>query len=74
MSSRVIHNEIGAAIRGLLASIPACDAPRAARADYQVRKAEVLDLIAATDAQLFMQARELAAMARTQACIIAREF
>lgn len=74
MSSRVIHDEIGAAIRALLASIPPFDAPLAARAGYQLRKAEVLDLLAATDAQLFMQGREMAEVARTQARIITRDF
>jgi len=74
MFSRVIHSEIGAAIRGLFASIPAHDAPRATRADYQVHKAEVLDLMAATDAHLFFQVREMAEVARTQARMIAREY
>lgn len=67
MSSRVVQSEIGTAIRALLASIPSSTASIYQCADYQTRKAEVLDFIAATDPCLAAQAGELAVRARQEA-------
>lgn len=62
--SRAIQSEVCAAIRALLAWVPPSTAPVQQRADYQIRKAEVFDLIAATDACLAIQAGQLADRAR----------
>lgn len=67
MSSRPVQLEVCAAIRALLASVPPFSASIQQRADYLVRKAEVLELIAATDPCLAAQAGQLADRARQQA-------
>ncbi len=69
--SRVVQSEVCTAIRALLASIPPFAASIPQRVDYQVRKAEVLDLVAATDPCLAIQAGELAARARQEANALA---
>jgi hypothetical protein len=71
--SRVVQSEVCIAIRALLASIPPCTAPRPQRAEYQIRKAEVFDLIAVTDPCLALQAGELAARARHEAHALATD-
>jgi hypothetical protein len=69
--SRVVQSEVCTAIRALLASIPPCTASIPQRADYQIRKAEVFDLLAATDPCLATQAGEAAARARHEAHALA---
>lgn len=69
--SRVIQLEVCTAIRALWASVPPFMAPIQQHADYQIRKAELLDLVAATDPCLYAQASELAVRARQEAHAIA---
>lgn len=69
--SRVVQTEVCTAIRALLASVPPFMASIQQHADYQIRKAEVLDLLAATDPCLAVQAGNLAARARQEAHTIA---
>lgn len=67
MGSLSMQTEVCAAIRSLLASVPPYGAAPHRRADYQIRKAEVLDMVAVTDPYLSAQARELAVHARYEA-------
>lgn len=69
-----IRAEICAAIRELLTEVPPYEAPAKRRADYQILKGEVLDLIAAvSDPCHAAQARELASQARYAARRVAVE-
>ena len=61
------------AIQNMLTEIPPYGARAQRRADFQLHKAEVFDLIAAVDAYIYHQAREIAAYARYQARSIGRE-
>lgn len=63
-----------AAVRKLLTDVPQYDATRRERANYQLYKAEVFDLLAGHDPFGAPQLREIADQARIQARIIAREF
>lgn len=74
MLSRSVQSEVCAAVRGLLSSVPPYGASSQQRADYQTRKAEVLDLIAAVDPSLAAQAGVLAARARHEARVAALEY
>jgi hypothetical protein len=69
--SRVVQSEVCTAIRTLLASIPPYTASMQQCIDYQIRKAEVFDLLAATDPCLSIQAGEAAARARHEAHALA---
>jgi hypothetical protein len=72
--SKLIEREISAAICALVATIPPHDATKRQRADYQIRKAEVLDLIAATHPAWAAQATTISARARHEARAIAVDY
>lgn len=72
--SRWVQLEVSAAVRALMASIPPHESSVQQRADYHVRKAEVLDLIAATNPAWAAQATALAARARHEARAIALDY
>ncbi|MGI9003529.1 MAG: hypothetical protein ACR2GH_18055 [Pseudonocardia sp.] len=61
-------------MRELLASVPRYGADSQQRADYQVRKAEVLDFLAAANPSQAAQAMALAARARYEARAIALDY
>lgn len=65
--SRVIQLEVCAAIRALLASVPPFTASVQQRANYHIRKAEVLDFVSVADPGLTIPAGELANRARQEA-------
>lgn len=69
--SRWIQTEVAAAIRGLWSSVPSQAASVQLWADWYARKAEVFDLIAATNPAWSAQASALAARARYEARSIA---
>lgn len=73
-ASRIVHNEVCIAIRTLLAEVPSLSASRDQRSAWQLRKAEVLDLMAATDPAVAAEARALAARARYEARVIASDY
>jgi DTW domain-containing protein YfiP len=73
-ASRVVQNEVCIAIRALLAGVPSLSATPEQRSAFQLRKAEVLDLLAATDPVVAAEARQLAARARYEARAIASEY
>ena len=72
--SRSIEREISAAICALVAMIPPHDATKRQRADYQIRKAEVLDLVAATRPAWAAQATAISARARHEARVISVDY
>lgn len=73
-ASRVVQAEVCIAIRALLAEVPSLTASTEARAAFQLRKAEVLDLLAATDPVVAAEARALAARARHEARAISFDY
>lgn len=73
-ASRIVQNEVRIAIRTLLAEVPPLSASRDQRSAWQLRKAEVLDLMAATDPAVAAEARALAARARYEARAIASDY
>jgi len=72
--SRVVEAEVGAAVRELLSSVPPQGAGSQARADWYVRKAEVLDFVAATHPQWAAQSIGLAVRSRAEARAIACDY
>ena len=72
--SRWVELEIAAAIRMLLASIPPQETTTRQRADYQLRKAEVLDWLAATHPAWAAQATAISARARHEARALALDY
>jgi hypothetical protein len=71
MTLHLVRVETCVAIRALLSSVPRTGASAQQRADYYLRKAEVLDLLAATYPSLATPARELADQARREAARLA---
>jgi hypothetical protein len=65
--SRVIHIELGYALRLLVSSVPSLRASADQRSDYHLLKAEVLDLMAAANPTIAAQALQLADKARREA-------
>jgi len=72
--SRVVQAEVSAAMRELLSSIPPHGASSQARVDWHLRKAEVLDFVAATHPQYAAQAMTLALRARSEARAISSDY
>lgn len=66
-ASRVVQNEVCIAIRSLLAEVPPLTASPEQRSVFQLRKAEALDWLAASDPVVAAEARALAARARHEA-------
>jgi hypothetical protein len=66
-SSRLINDEVSYAVRLLLSTVPSLRAPAEQRSDYQLVKAEVFELLAATDPSIAAQALQLANAARREA-------
>lgn len=73
-SSQVVRAEVGYAVRMLLSLVPPLRAPAEQRSDYQLLKAEIYDLIAATNPSVAVQASIVAEAARREARIIALDF
>ena len=69
-SSHVVNTEVGYAIRMLLAAVPPLRATAQQRSDFQLLKAEVYDLLAATNPALSAQAAHMADAARGEAHLI----
>lgn len=74
MSSRAMQSEVSAVMRELLSSVPRYGADSQQRADYQLRKAEVLDFLAAANPVVAAQAMALASRARYEARAIACDY
>lgn len=72
MSVESVRSAVAAAVHGLVAAIPPAGAATQRRADYQLRKAETLDLIAATYPSLAVTARTMATRARREATRLTR--
>lgn len=72
--SRVVQAEVSAAMRELLSSVPSHGASSQVRADWHLRKADVLDFVAATNPQYVVQAMTLALRARSEAHAIACDY
>ncbi|MGH3806768.1 MAG: AMED_5909 family protein [Pseudonocardiaceae bacterium] len=73
-SSRVVNNEVSYALRLLLSSVPALRAPAEQRSDFHLLKAEVYELLAATDPAIAAQALQLANNARREAHAISLDY
>lgn len=65
--SRVVSSEVGYALRLLMSTVPTLRAPAEQRSDYQLLKAEVYELLAATHPAIGAQALQLADAARREA-------
>lgn len=65
--SRVVSSEVGYALRLMLSTVPTLRAPAEQRSDYQLLKAEVFELLAATHPAIAAQALQLANAARREA-------
>jgi hypothetical protein len=74
MVSRVINNEVAYAVRLLLGAVPSLRAPAEQRSDFCLLKAEVFELLAATDPAIAAQALTLASAARREAQAIALNY
>ncbi len=72
--SRVVQSEVSAAVRQLLSSVPPFGAGTQQLANYQFRKGEVLDFLAATNPEFAAQAQALAARARYEARAVACDY
>jgi len=72
--SGVVQAEVGAQVRELLSSVPPQDADSKTRADWYVRKAEVLDFVAATHPQWAAQAERQGLRAESKARAIACDY
>lgn len=74
--SRVVLNEVAYAIRAWLTSVPSLGASAEERSIFQLRKAEVFDLLAGTQSNpcAAAQALQLAARARDEARAIAPDY
>jgi len=72
--SRVIHTEVTYAVRMLLASVPTLRASADQRSDFHLLKAEVYELLAATNPAIAAQAMQVATAARREAHAIALDY
>lgn len=68
-----IRDTIGDVIKDLLTELPPAGAPAQRRADFELLKAEVYDLIAVVDPASTVQARHVANYSRYQARLILRQ-
>lgn len=66
-TSSIVNSELGYALRLLITSVPSLRASAEQRSDYQLLKAEVYELLAATHPAIAAQALQLADNARREA-------
>ncbi|MGQ0715726.1 MAG: hypothetical protein ACT4NP_00190 [Pseudonocardiales bacterium] len=73
-TSRVVSSEVGYALRLMLSTVPTLRAPAEQRSDFQMLKAEVYELLAATNPAIAAQALQLANTARREAHAINMDY